>query len=70
MTEAFTGNLDLASLTLWLFWIFFALLIFYIQRENMREGFPLVDDDGEEAPSACPACAHPQAHFEVLAENW
>jgi len=25
---------------------------------------------GTEAPSACPACAHPQAHFELLAENW
>ncbi len=23
-----------------------------------------------EAPGMCPACAHPQAHFEVLAENW
>jgi rubrerythrin len=22
------------------------------------------------APESCPACAHPQAHFEVLAENW
>jgi rubrerythrin len=26
--------------------------------------------EGEDAPAACPACAHPQAHFEVLAENW
>jgi rubrerythrin len=26
--------------------------------------------DGDEAPRACPACAHPQAHFELLAENW
>lgn len=26
--------------------------------------------EGEEAPGACPACVHPQAHFEVLAENW
>jgi len=26
--------------------------------------------EGEEAPKACPACAHPQAHFEMLAENW
>ncbi len=26
--------------------------------------------EGEEAPRACVACAHPQAHFEVLAENW
>ncbi len=25
---------------------------------------------GTEAPKACPACAHPQAHFEVLNENW
>ena len=22
------------------------------------------------APTLCPACAHPQAHFELLAENW
>ena len=26
--------------------------------------------EGPEAPKACPACAHPQAHFELLAENW
>ncbi|MCX7656710.1 MAG: rubrerythrin family protein [Treponemataceae bacterium] len=26
--------------------------------------------EGLEAPKACPACAHPQAYFEVLAENW
>jgi rubrerythrin len=26
--------------------------------------------EGEEAPGQCPACAHPQAHFELLAENW
>ena len=26
--------------------------------------------EGEEALNACPACAHPQAYFEVLAENW
>jgi rubrerythrin len=25
---------------------------------------------GKEAPKSCPACAHPQAHFELLAENW
>ena len=23
-----------------------------------------------EAPEACPACAHPKAHFELLGENW
>ncbi len=26
--------------------------------------------EGPEAPGACPACAHPQAHFELLGENW
>ena len=26
--------------------------------------------EGAEAPLSCPACAHPQAHFELLAENW
>ena len=26
--------------------------------------------EGDQAPETCPACAHPQAHFELLAENW
>lgn len=26
--------------------------------------------EGEEAIEMCPACVHPQAHFELLAENW
>ena len=26
--------------------------------------------EGPEAPEACLACDHPQAHFELLAENW
>ncbi len=26
--------------------------------------------EGEEAPNLCPACIHPQAHFELLGENW
>lgn len=25
---------------------------------------------GSEAPKVCPACAHPQAHFEMLADNF
>lgn len=25
---------------------------------------------GTEASEKCPACAHPQAHFELLSENW
>lgn len=26
--------------------------------------------EGPEAPDVCVACAHPQAYFEILAENW
>lgn len=26
--------------------------------------------EGKEVPDKCPACKHPQAHFEVLAENY
>ena len=26
--------------------------------------------EGLAAPEMCPACAHPQAHFELLGENW
>ncbi len=26
--------------------------------------------EGDSAPEKCPACAHPRAHFELLAENW
>ena len=26
--------------------------------------------EGTEALQECPACAHPQAHFEILGENW
>ncbi|KPP92124.1 MAG: photosystem II photosynthetic reaction center subunit PuhA [Rhodobacteraceae bacterium HLUCCA08] len=44
----FWGGVDLASIAIWMFWIFFAALIIYIQRENMREGYPLVDDDGKD----------------------
>ncbi len=25
---------------------------------------------GTEAPEKCPACAHPKAYYEILAENW
>ena len=51
MTPTYFANFDLASAAIWLFWIFFALLIIYIQRENMREGYPAENDDGTEAPN-------------------
>jgi len=52
--EPFFGNFDLASLSVWLFLGFFALLIYYLQTENMREGYPLENDDGTLAPNQGP----------------
>ena len=54
MEETFFGNFDLASLSIWLFYGFFALLIYYLQNANMREGYPLEDDDGETAANQGP----------------
>jgi photosynthetic reaction center H subunit len=48
----FFGNFDLASLSIWLFWLFFAGLIYYLQTENMREGYPLQDEDGNPGPNS------------------
>ena len=50
----FFGDFDLASLALWVFWGFFALLIYYLQTENMREGYPLETEDGRPAPNQGP----------------
>ncbi|MBN2906166.1 MAG: photosynthetic reaction center subunit H [Rhodobacteraceae bacterium] len=51
MVDAFFGNFDLASLSIWLFWLFFAGLVYYLQRMNMHEGYPLEDDAGNLSPN-------------------
>jgi photosynthetic reaction center H subunit len=38
---AITGYVDLAQIILYLFWIFFAGIIFYLVLENHREGYPM-----------------------------
>jgi photosynthetic reaction center H subunit len=43
-TGAITGYIDVAQLVLYAFWIFFAGLIWYLHRENKREGYPLASD--------------------------
>ena len=50
----FFGDFDLASLAIWSFWLFFALLVYYLQTENMREGYPLETEDGKAAPNQGP----------------
>ena len=43
-TGAITGYIDVAQIVLYVFWAFFAGLIYYLQRESKREGFPLESD--------------------------
>ena len=38
------GNLDVAQITLYFFWLFFAGLVFYLRKEDRREGYPLEGD--------------------------
>ena len=40
-TGAITSHIDVAQVVLYAFWIFFAGLIFYLRREDRREGYPL-----------------------------
>ena len=54
MNGTFFGNFDLASLAIWMFWAFFAVLVFYLQRENMREGYPMQNDDGSDSANQGP----------------
>lgn len=38
---AITGYIDVAQVVLYLFWIFFAGLLYYLHAEDKREGYPL-----------------------------
>ena len=63
--EPFFANFDLASAAIWLFWIFFAGLIYYLQTENMREGYPLEKDDGTPSPNQGPFPIPTQKRFDL-----
>lgn len=45
-TGAITQGVDVAQIVLYMFWAFFAGVIYYLIRENHREGYPL--DNGRE----------------------
>ncbi|MGQ0672659.1 MAG: photosynthetic reaction center subunit H [Hyphomicrobium sp.] len=39
-----TSYIDVAQVTLYVFWVFFAGLLFYLRREDRREGYPLFSE--------------------------
>jgi photosynthetic reaction center H subunit len=43
-TGAITSYIDVAQIALYVFWGFFAALIYYLHREDKREGYPLESD--------------------------
>ena len=43
-TGAITSSIDVAQIALYAFWVFFAGLIYYLHREDKREGYPLESD--------------------------
>ena len=45
-TGAITAYIDVAQIALYAFWVFFAGLIYYLHREDKREGYPLQSDHG------------------------
>ncbi len=63
-TGSLLGNFDVAQLAIYAFWLFFAGLIWWLRREDHREGYPLVADypgqDAREFPLMPPA-----KHFNV-----
>lgn len=58
---AITGYMDVAQLVLYAFWIFFAGLIYYLHRENKREGYPLESERSSQiAVQGFPAAPRPK----------
>ena len=41
---AITANIDVAQIVLYMFWVFFAGLVYYLHQESKREGYPLERD--------------------------
>lgn len=39
-----TSHIDGATVAIYLFWLFFAGLVYYLRREDKREGYPLEND--------------------------
>jgi photosynthetic reaction center H subunit len=54
------GRIDFAQIVLYAFWIFFAGLIWYLRREDKREGYPLVSDRRNVTVQGFPAIPAPK----------
>ena len=64
-TGAITSYIDVAQIALYAFWIFFAGLIYYLHREDKREGYPLESDrsGGRIKVQGWPSVPEPKAYY-------
>jgi len=56
-----TEYMDFAQILVYVFWFFFAGLIFYLRREDKREGYPLESDRRGVTVQGWPAMPEPRA---------
>ena len=64
-----TSYIDLAQIVLYAFWLFFAGLVFYLRREDRREGYPLISGvpgQAEEVMSIGWPAAPPPKRFKLF----
>lgn len=40
----FIRTIDMAQIAIYAFWLFFAGLVYYLRREDKREGYPMISD--------------------------
>lgn len=63
-TGAITAYIDVAQITLYAFWIFFAGLIYYLLQENKREGYPLESEvTGQAEGEGWPPMPRPKTYL-------
>lgn len=63
-TGAITSYIDVAQIVLYLFWAFFAGLIYYLHREDKREGYPLDSErSGNVVVQGWPAIPEPKQYY-------
>ncbi len=60
-TGAITGYIDVAQVTLYVFWVFFFGLVIYLRKEDKREGYPMVTDRPGERAEGWPLMPAPKS---------
>jgi photosynthetic reaction center H subunit len=63
MSSSLTASIDVAQVVLYAFWLFFFGLIFWLRREDRREGYPLESDAAGLLSSVTPVLIPPAKTF-------